>query len=288
MIWLRGSPSVGRPKQNPDVDRLLAARTAAPSTLERVARVSRGVVAGICWLLLVGAGAAAAEKMSLPRILLVEALLLLLLGAAVVAPSLSLGAQRRGAVVFWGVAALLFAGGETLGRVIQVSDQLSDGYRWKPVGWQSAPFQGIRFEVSGDSYNATVLVDVDGRQVAHIGGMLQHAADVPLPPGPHKIRAGVSRGSGPEADVVVETQSLTKVQIPVTVGRSRLVGIRTIETEVAVHIQPAAPSKGEWIGVRENLVHRSSRPRDLSLLRLLVVSAAVAVAVGWASRRRRH
>ena len=156
MSWLRGSPSVGRPKQNPDVDRLLAARTAAPSTLERIARVSRGVVAGICWLLLVGAGAAAAEKMSLPRILLVE------------------------------------------------------------------------------------------------------------------------------------TQSLTKVQIPVTVGRSRLVGIRTIETEVAVHIQPAAPSKGEWIGVRENLVHRSSRPRDLSLLRLLVVSAAVAVAVGWASRRRRH
>ncbi len=261
---------------------------AAPNQLQRLARLGRGVIAGFCWSVLFGVGASTAKTVSLSQLLAAEAVLLLLLGLAIVAPYLSLGAGRRGAVIFWGLASVIYAGGDAIGRFSEFSHVGVNDYRLKPVRWQAAPFQGIRFEASGDSNNATVMIDIDGRQVAHIGGLLDHAADVPLSAGTHNVMVRVSGASGPQADVLVKADSFTKVNIPITIIGSRSVGIRTIETEVAVQIHPTMPNKGEWLMAREILVHRSPRPFAFSLLRLLVVSAFFAVALGAASRRQRR
>jgi hypothetical protein len=183
---------------------------------------------------------------------------------------------------------VLYAGGDAIGRFSEFSHVGVNEYRLKPVRWKAAPFQGIRFEIGGDSNNATVMVDVDGRQVAHIGGLLDHAADIPLLVGAHKIMVRESGSNGPQADVLVKADSLTKVIIPITIVGSRSAGIRTIETEVAVQIHPTMPTKGEYLMEREILVHRSPRLFSLSLLRLLIVSAFFAVALGAASRRQRR
>jgi hypothetical protein len=74
--------------------------TAAPNQLRRLARLGRGVIAGICWLVLFSVGASAAKTVSLSHLLVAEALLLFLLGLSIIAPFLSLGAGHRGAVVF--------------------------------------------------------------------------------------------------------------------------------------------------------------------------------------------
>jgi hypothetical protein len=260
-------------------------KACAPNQLHRLACIGRGVFAAFCFILVLGFGATANKSLSISQILGLEVLFIIFLGLAIILPFLGLGAGRISTVLFWGVAASIFAGSDSLARFIQFSQVGVNDYRLKPARFETASFQGIRFEAIGDSANAGVMIDVDGRQVARLGGLLDHSADVSLPAGSHEVKVRVSGSSGPSASVEVKPGRITNVEIPIKVGGSRQTGIRTFETDVSVGINPTSSSTGSWILERDVLVHRDPRQFYLSLLRLIVIDASFAAAMVIVSRK---